>query len=153
MTEGQVAEDAYTFQSLPVKVDFHGTTDVRENFNAYTTVDTQSGELRNSFRGRALVGLNIALPENYSIALVDLPLSSTDEICPEGKLNKISRTEAYSERPTFDTPSEGASSFVLSDHILVRQVSSHYILWEHDKRMEKAEILNQWIELAQAIHS
>ncbi|CCW70251.1 unnamed protein product [Phytomonas sp. Hart1] len=151
MAKEQV-ENEFTFQSLPIKVNFHGTTDVRENFDTFTTVDAQSGELRNAFRGRTLVGMNIVLPENYNIALVDLPLHSADELYLEGKLNKISRTETF-QQLALDVASDNACSPVLSEHVPVRQIASSYVLWEHDKRADKADILNQWIELAKVIHT
>lgn len=139
-----------TFQSLPFRTNFHGTTDISENFSRHTTAIEKDGRQvsHNQFRGRTLIGESIALPASYHVALVDFSCVS-----PAGTLAGGGGAAGGGGGSSAAQPPR-ASGVVSADCVSVVAVSPRYTHWEHDRAPDRAALaLRQWIELSAVVHS
>ncbi|KAG5484531.1 hypothetical protein LSCM1_07907 [Leishmania martiniquensis] len=141
--DAPAAPDAQMFHSLPIRTDFEGVTDVCENFTAAMTRGPNDGLWRATFRGRALLGEDVHLPEGYAISLTTI--ATKESLCPA---SSASSSPFPSARPTAE-----ADELETSTQVSVEACAPRYMVWEHDKAPTTAAAISQWITLAQLIHT
>ncbi|KAH9598339.1 Ribonuclease H2 [Trypanosoma melophagium] len=134
----QQQQHASVVHSLPIKTNFRGTTDVDTNFTKYMT-HGENGELRNTFRGRTLIGREVLLPPSHIFT------------CAEFSENQ--------QKTVFDAAGQSASTALAlaqieasAEDVYITATTDRYYLWDHDKQPERSNAIRQWIELSNAVH-
>lgn len=142
MSSSPSSSNPPAFQSLPMRTEFVGQTDIEHNFTSHTEWDEKGHCLRNTFRGRSLQGTELHLPPPYHIAMI-----TAEDKTSSG----VGHTGAAGGLPS--SVVEVSSGVVYADTIRVTAAAPQYIVWEHDRAPEAAMQLQRWIELAAVIHT
>ncbi|PBJ69748.1 putative ribonuclease H1/H2 small subunit [Trypanosoma cruzi] len=138
--EARQERDACVVHSLPFKTTFRGTTDIEENFSRHIE-HTENGGLRNTLRGRTLIGREVVLPPSYVLAVTSFmprqqyPLGTGAAGCVTSSAPSLAQVEA-----------------VASD-VRITATEDRFCVWEHDKQPERVDALAHWLELSRALHS
>ncbi|OLL24344.1 hypothetical protein NEOLI_003806 [Neolecta irregularis DAH-3] len=117
---------------LPCHIAYNGKADVSKHF---VVTDGEDGIKHASFRGRALQGTKVDLPEGYTAHVHHIPTKSTSEFTYDE--NGEETTEAIESQAT--------ESF------------KEFVLWNHnsppDMRSDKlVRGVREWVNLASMIH-
>ncbi|ORC85898.1 putative ribonuclease H1/H2 small subunit [Trypanosoma theileri] len=134
----QQQQQASVVHSLPIKTNFRGTTDVDENFTKYVK-RSENGDLHNNFRGRTLIGREVLIPPSYVL------------ICA-GLFKQEQKSPFDAAGQSTSTSSALAQVEASAADVSITATTDRYYLWDHDKRPERSQALQQWIELSHAVH-
>lgn len=135
------AASAPVFHALPIQTDFEGTTDVYANFTAVMTHDAKTELWHTRLRGRHLIGAEVALPDDYAVALIDTAEPPTHSFL------------SSSPSTAYRTEKERDSGREVPVELSVRAAAPTYFQWEHDQPPAAAASLPQWIALASVLHA
>ncbi|KAG5505636.1 hypothetical protein JIQ42_08402 [Leishmania sp. Namibia] len=135
--------EGHTFHSLPIQTDFEGTTDVHENFTSAMTRDPSNGLWRATLRGRALLGEEVRLPDDYAIAMTTITTNETFLPPSPASASSFPSVRSTAEVDELETPAQ----------VSIQACAPCYVVWEHDKAPTAATTISQWIALARLIHT
>ncbi|KAG5483667.1 hypothetical protein CUR178_08334 [Leishmania enriettii] len=139
----RTAPEGHTFHSLPIQTEFEGTTDVHENFTSAMTRDPGTGLWRATLRGRALLGEEVRLPDDYAIAMTTITTNETLFPPSPASASSFLSLRSTAEVDELETPAQ----------VSIQACAPCYVAWEHDRAPTAATTISQWLALARLIHT
>ncbi|PVU90909.1 hypothetical protein BB560_006166 [Smittium megazygosporum] len=130
-----------TLHRLPFSVDYDGLAKTTAYFN-FSKTSPPKNEYRCSFRGRALRGISVQIPEDYKVGVVQKINSNSDE-------QEDPESLSFNESSPFD-------SSIKQPNLVLKQSFDNWIEWGHDflpNDDNNAISALNWIQLSELIHS
>jgi hypothetical protein len=112
----------------------------------YFLVREEGANLSASFRGRAVKGVRLTVPEGYTGAVL--------MVSDNGKAKKATKRAKYSEDEEEDA--DGEPEKVEERKGSVTKVFRSMVVWQHDVALQETDIPMQWMQwpqLAAAMHA
>ena len=150
--------------ALPFSTSFRGKTNIKENFSFVSVSPSSSGgsvepHLEAHFRGRKLLGRQIAFPRGYTGAVLLIPESEMPSQPRDPIANAATAgldTDCAGPECAAGTK-EAQEATTVSERSSIQMLSQFqtFVAWEHDRAPASTHFYNAtnlWPQIAQVLH-